>query len=85
VYDSANDWGLVYVAKLNEDAKRSDSVRKLQRRLGVKATGNWNVSTHDAVEKWQRRAGHEHGEGHGLTNAQANELFGPNYFVKPKP
>lgn len=73
------------MSRLHEDAKKSASVRKLQRRLGVRATGNWNVTTHDRVEQWLSRNGWPDAEGHGLTNAQANRLFGPDYFVKPKP
>lgn len=82
VYASKDRWGEVLVSELNEKAGKNDSIRKLQRRLKLKVTGSWNVQTHDAVEKWQERNGWENGEGHRLSSAQANKLFGANYFVK---
>ncbi len=85
VYKSNDQWGNVFISQLNEKAGRNASIRKLQYRLKLKVTGNWNVQTHDAVERWQERNGWETGEGHGIGPGQAYKLFGANYFIKAKP
>jgi len=85
VYDSTWAWGTVYVAKLREGQRNSDSVRRLQHRLGIPVTGTWDVDTTAAVALWKRRHGWPDEEGRAIGPAQAHRMFGGNYFAVAAP
>lgn len=91
VYESKWQHGAVYVAKLRHGVRGSDSVRRMQYRLGhfpgipkdlkTAVTGQYGDHTRDAVRWWQNHHGFKGGTGVNPGNAQCDSLFGSNYFV----
>lgn len=97
---SKYDHGDVYVEKLHEGQKNSDSVGRLTYRLthmkAMQGTGhkpvkmylNYNQDVVEAVRYWQRNVAKKHTkgptDGTKMSNDQAKELFGDNYTVHPK-
>lgn len=81
VYDDKDSWGKVYQAKLVKGQKGSQSVRKLQKRLGLKVTGTYNQATVEKSAKWQQGNGWPEGDGTRWGAKQLNKLFGGHYFV----
>jgi len=88
------DWrasGDVYVNKLKQGTKNSDSVSRLRYRLtnhqqipDDKKPGygdDYGDKVVEAVKWWQRHNGWEDGKGVDMGNNQANKLFGENYNV----
>lgn len=84
--------GVVYLGKLHKGTKDSDSVRRLQYRLihhkefnasKVRLTGNYGLSTKEAIQRWQRNVSTVDGprDGASLSHAQASKLFGRNYQI----
>ncbi len=83
VYGSKWEHGIVRVAELRADAPQNDSVRRLQSRLGLRATGNYNRATADSVAALRDLRGLP-GSPDRVGNRLANEAFGSDFFVKPE-
>lgn len=96
---SQYDHGDVYVAKLHEGQKDSDSVARLCYRLinhkkmpgshrPQKVYHNYTQDVLEAVRYWQRNIAKEGTkgptDGSSMSNPQANQLFGSNYTVHNK-
>jgi murein DD-endopeptidase MepM/ murein hydrolase activator NlpD len=84
--------GDVYVSRLHQGEKNSDSVRRLQWRLldhpkvparEVSVNGHYDAGTVSAVQHWQREVykADDNRDGSHLGNPQANQLFGQGYRV----
>lgn len=80
VYESADDWGEIHQGKLRPGVKNSKSVRRLQKRLGLKPTGNYTAATAKAAAAWKKKRGFEE-DGDRWSMTELNALLGAHYFA----
>jgi hypothetical protein len=74
--------GSVDVKDLRINTRNSDSVKRLQSRLGLNVTGNYDANTMLGVRVWQNKNGFAGGRGQVVSQAQAERLFGARYDVQ---